>query len=327
MKTLQPKPVASYLAAVPDAMKDEPLSGHTTLRIGGLAKLFVVAGTNDELIAAVEAAKRLDIPWVILGGGSNTLVSDDGFEGVVIMAGNRKIVIDGTCIVADAGAFTVTVARQAAEAGLLGFAWGATVPGTIGGATVGNAGCFGGEMKDILTTVEAYDVTASKRLTLANDACGFAYRESRFKREPLLVLSVTLALKAGNAEAAQKEIETMVSKRKSSQPLGEASAGCMFKNFEYTDASALDILKRHVDEVPSDMLAKKRIPAGWLIDRLGLKGMSVGKTAVSGTHANFIVVQNGARAQDVIALTSMVKMKVRDDLGILLEDELRLVGF
>ncbi|MFH1077871.1 MAG: UDP-N-acetylmuramate dehydrogenase [Patescibacteria group bacterium] len=327
MKILTPKLITSYLAAVPDAMKDEPLSGHTTLRIGGKARLFVVAGSADELIAAIEAAKRFSIPWVILGGGSNTLVSDEGYEGVVIMAGNRKIAFDGTRAVAESGAFTTTLARQAADAGLRGFAWGATVPGTVGGAVVGDAGCYGKEMKDVVVEVEAYDPATSKRMMLANTDCRFGYRESRFKAEPFVVLSATLALEAGDAEAAKEEIETLMAKRRMTQPLGEASAGCMFKNFSFEDESVLAILKRRVPNIPPEMLAQKRITAGWLIDRLDLKGTTIGNASVSEMHANFVVVKPGARAQDVIALTSMIKMRVRDDLGILLEDELRLVGW
>jgi UDP-N-acetylmuramate dehydrogenase len=327
MKQIDQQQIDSYLATVPSAKRDEPMSGHTTLKVGGPARLFVVAETAEALVQAAQAATSVGVPFVVIGGGSNVLVSDEGFEGVVIVASDRTVTVDGTNVTAAAGAFTSLVARKAGEAGCAGFEWGATVPGTIGGATYGNAGCFGGEMKDVVASVDALDVAKGERVTLQNAECGFGYRDSRFKREPFVILSVTLALKQGDAAGIAKAIDALMEKRKASQPLGAGSAGCLFKNFMYDDDAVLEILKRHVDEIPADMLNAKRISAGWLVDRLGLKGTKVGGAQVSPEHGNFIVNTGTARAQDIIALSSIVKMKVRDDLGILLEDEVQLVGF
>ena len=218
------------------------------------------------------------------------------------------------------------LARATAEAGLTGFEWGAGVPGTIGGAVYGNAGCFGGEVRDVVVSVDAYDVTNRKRVTYPNAECRFGYRDSRFKHEPHVILSITMELKIGDVASAKAKIDGIMEKRKASQPQGTFSAGCLFKNFEFTDSSEIEKLQRE-DEVPEEMLKSKRISAGWLIDKLGLKGTTVGRAQISPVHGNFLVNLGGARAQDVLALSSLVKMKVRDELGVMLEEEVQYLGF
>jgi UDP-N-acetylmuramate dehydrogenase len=182
-------------------------------------------------------------------------------------------------------------------------------------------------MKGVVSAVEAYDVANDRRVTYTNAECRFGYRDSRFKHEPHLILKTTLTLEPGDPAECKRKIEEIMAKRKESQPQGAFTAGCLFKNFEYADDAALDILKRQGDDIPAAMLAQKRIGAGWLIDKLGLKGTTVGKAQVSPVHGNFLVNLGGARAQDVLALSSLVKMKVRDELGILLEDEVQYLGF
>ncbi len=326
MHALSEAQVASFLAAFPATKRDEPMAAHTYMKIGGPARLYLVAPTAEDLIKAMETAKAQGIPWYVFGGGSNLLVSDVGYEGVVIQATLRGVAMDGTAVTAQAGDLTVLVSRAAADAGLTGFEWGVGVPGTIGGAVYGNAGCFGGEMKDVVETVDAYDVAKGARVRYANADCRFAYRESRFKHEPHLLLGATLRLAKGDAATSKAKLEGIMAKRKDTQPQGAFSAGCLFKNYEYTDGSALDILRRE-DEVPAEMLKAKRLAAGWLIDTLGLKGKTMGKAQISPVHGNFLVNLGGARAQDVLALSSYVKMKVRDELGILLEDEVQYLGF
>jgi UDP-N-acetylmuramate dehydrogenase len=326
MTALTDAQIAAFVAVFPAAKRDEPMAVHTYLKIGGPARLYVVVTTADELVKAVETAKANAIPWYVFGGGSNLLVSDDGYQGVVIQAGLRGMSVQGAKVTAQAGDFTGAVARAAVEAGLTGFEWGVGVPGTMGGAVYGNAGCFGGEMKDVVETVDAFDVTKGARVSLTNAECGFGYRDSRFKREPHLILGATLVLVPGDATVAKAKLDGIMSKRKDTQPQGAFSAGCLFKNYDFKDESELDILRRE-DEVPADMLAVKRIGAGWLIDKLGLKGKAIGKAQISPVHGNFLVNQGGARAQDVLALSSYVKMKVRDELGILLEDEVQYLGF
>lgn len=326
MMTLTDEQVARYLAKIPNAKRDEPIAPKTYLKIGGPARLFVVANSSEELLASVDAAGEAGIPFYVMGGGSNILVSDEGYEGVLIQAGNRNYKIEGETVTAEAGVFTGLLAREAAKAGLEGFEWGIGVPGTMGGATYGDAGCFGGEMRDVVTNVRAYDLTNKREVNYSNTECKFAYRESRFKHEPHIILETTMTLKKGDAAIAQQKLEEIMGKRKGTQPQGAFTAGCLFKNVECENESDFDIARRTL-EIPQEMIDAKKIPAGWLIDKLDLKGKTIGKAQVSPVHGNFLVNLGGATASDVIQLSSFVKMKARDELGIFLEDEVQYVGF
>jgi UDP-N-acetylmuramate dehydrogenase len=325
-KAMIEQSIQEFIAAFPTAKRDELMARRTLLKIGGPAQIYLVAENSDDLIRAVQTARRLEIPYYIFGGGSNLLVSDEGFSGVVIQLADHAFSIQGETVTAAAGALTGLVAQQAAKTGLTGFEWAATIPGTLGGAVYGNSGCFGGETKDAVVSVEVYDVEKDQRATLKNKDCRFAYRDSRFKHEPLIILKVVLKLNLGNAETSLQKIDEIMTKRRDAQPQGQFSAGCLFKNFEYADESVLEKLKGQF-EIPQAMLKNKTISAGWLIDQLGLKGAKIGQAQISPMHGNFMVNLGGARAQDVIALSSLVKMKVRDELGILLEDEVQLLGF
>lgn len=327
MVALMQDTVAEYKRRIPGVMEREPMAKHTSFRVGGAARLYVVAATPEAMIAAIQAAKDLGIPFYVYGGGSNLLVADEGFEGVIVQAANRGIKIEGERIVVDAGAITAMVARQSVEAGLTGFEWAIGVPGTIGGAVYGDAGCYGGEMRDVIESVDAYRLSDGQRVTLTNAQCGFGYRTSFFKQEPHLIFSSVLRLvKSPDAAASKKKMEDIIAMRKEKQPLESSSAGCVFKNFEFDDEKELEILKRHLD-VPPSMMAKKQIPVGWLIDQVGMKGKSLGEVEVSSKHGNFFINKGKARAQDIVALISLVKMKVRDELGIELHEEAQFVGF
>lgn len=327
MKPLTAEQIAAYREQIPATQENEPMDKHTSFRVGGAARLYVVAPDADALILAVQAAIALDIPWYVFGGGSNLLVSDDGYEGVMIQMANRAIRIDGETVTADAGAITSLVARQSVEAGLTGFEWAVGVPGTIGGALFGDAGCYGGEMRDVVVSVDAFRVRDGERVTLTKEQCGFGYRTSMFKSEPHLILSCVLRLtKSPDIAASKQKMEDIMAQRKEKQPLASSSAGCIFKNFEFTDEKELEILRRQV-EVPQSMIDKGQIPVGWLIEQAGMKGKVLGDVEVSTKHCNFFINKGRARAQDILALISLVKMKVRDDLGIELHEEAQYVGF
>jgi UDP-N-acetylmuramate dehydrogenase len=327
MHPLTEQQIKTFLTIFSEAKRDEPLAPHTYLKIGGPAQLYFEASTADDLIGAIETAKAQNLPWYVLGGGSNVLVSDDGYRGLVIRYLDNAFTVRERTVSASSGASTVVVAKAAAEAGLTGFEWGTTVPGTIGGAICGNAGCFGGEMKDLVVSVDAYDPGSAKRVALPKVQCKFAYRDSIFRHKPLIILKTLLSLAPSDKERVLAKAQELQEKRKQTQPQGELSAGCMFKNFEYASEADLDGLKRQGDSIPDEMLKRKSISAGWLVEKLGLKGTNVGAAKVSEAHGNFIVNTGGARAQDVLQLTSLVKMKVRDELGVMLEDEVQLVGF
>jgi len=306
----------------------EPLAKHVNIRIGGPADFYVEAKSSEELVLAVEAALADGLPYVVLGGGSNSLPSDEGFRGLVIQAANRGWRIEDERVYAEAGVPSAFLARKAAEAGLTGLEWAVSLPGTIGGAVRGNAGCFGGETKDAVVSVDALRVTdgSTERVVYSNEDCRFGYRDSAFKRSSDVVLDVELELTQAPKEECLAKLDAVLSKRKLEQPSDNPSAGCMFKNFEYRDESDVAKLRATID-VPKEFLDAKRIPAGWLIEQADLKGESIGGASVSEKHGNFLVNRGDATASDVLQLISLIKMRIRDGYGVQLEEEVQLLGF
>lgn len=308
--------------------KDEPLAKHVHIRIGGPADFYIEANSSEEISLAVVSALSDQLPFAIFGGGSNTLPSDDGFRGLVIQAANRGWKIDDVRVTAEAGVPSGFLARKTAEAGLTGLEWAVSLPGTIGGAVRGNAGCFGGEIKDALVSVEILRVTDGhiERSTCVKEECGFGYRESRFKRSQDVILSATFALVHAPKDACLKNIDDVLSQRKADQPSNAPSAGCMFKNFDFNNESELATLRKRVD-VPDAFLRAKRLPAGWLVEQADLKGTTIGGAKVSEKHGNFLQNIGTATASDVLQLIALIKTRVRDEYGIQLEEEVQLLGF
>jgi UDP-N-acetylmuramate dehydrogenase len=327
MNALTAEQVTAYKKRVPSVTENESMAKHTSFRVGGSSRLYVVAPSANAILQTVQAAIDLSIPWYVYGGGSNLLVSDDGFEGVIVQAANRAISIKDETVMADAGAITAMVVRRSVDAGLTGLEWAVGVPGTIGGALYGNAGCYGGEMKDVVASVDAFRLKDNKRVQLTNEECQFGYRTSLFKNEQHLIFGCTMKLAQTQDIAASKmRMEEIMTMRREKQPLEASSAGCVFKNFEFIEEKELDILRRSLD-VPQGMIDKKQISSGWLIEQAGLLGKSIGDIEVSKKHGNFFINKGNARAQDIVALISLVKMKIRDDLGIELQEEVQYVGF
>jgi UDP-N-acetylmuramate dehydrogenase len=306
--------------------ENEPLAKHLNIRIGGPARWFVEARNTQDFIDAVNLAQSVAVEYFILGGGSNTLVADNGFAGLVIKAANRAMRIEGNRLFAEAGVISSAAARASAEAGLRGFEWAVSLPGTIGGGIRGNAGCFGGEMRDTLESVRVLRKGAV--LTLSNTDARFAYRHSLLKESGNddVVLDAVFKLTAGSREEALAQIQKNLAGRKASQPLGASSAGCMFKNFEWTDDVRIAQLQEHYD-IPQEYLQRKRIPAGWIIEKLGLKGAAVGDAEVSLQHGNFLLNKGHATAENILRLVSQVKKQVNEHVGIALEEEVVHVGF
>ena len=304
----------------------ESLTRHVNIRIGGPALWFVEARNTQDLIDAVNMAQSVAVEYFILGGGSNTLVADTGFAGLVIKAANRAVRIEGDRMFVEAGAISSAVARASADAGLRGFEWAVSLPGTIGGAVRGNAGCFGAEMKDSVELVRVF--RRGEILSLSNADLHFAYRHSLLKENDNddVVLDVVLKLTIGDRTEASAQIEKMLAGRKATQPLGASSAGCMFKNFEWSDHAQIAQLQKIID-VPQEFIDRKRIPAGWIIEKLGLKGLSVGDAEVSPQHGNFLLNKGHATAEDILSLVTKVKKQVSNETGILLEEEVIHIGF
>jgi UDP-N-acetylmuramate dehydrogenase len=281
--------------------RDVPLGPMTTLRVGGPADRLAEPKTRDELLATLDVARTAAVPWMVIGNGSDLVVADAGIRGLVIRNRARAIAIDGTKVTADAGTPMALLVKRATAAGLAGLEWGIAVPGTLGGAVWANAGAHGGEIRDRLTTVETWDPATGALSLLPGGACRFAYRESRFKHEPLVVIAATLALETDAPEAVADRVDAFQAQRAATQPLAEQNAGSVFRN------------------PPGDH-------AGRLIDAAGLKGERVGTAAVSTRHANFIVTDRDGRAADVRQLGDRVRAAVEAASGVRLEYEIAFVG-
>lgn len=284
----------------------EPMSKHLTFRIGGAARFFVEVKDAGELIDAIEFAKQKKLPWFVLGGGSNTLCSDKGYDGMVIQMSNRDAKVDptGCTLSSGAGAMSVSVSRAAEAAGLSGIEWMVSLPGTIGGAVRGNAGCFGGEMKDVVESVRV--LRDGEIVELTNADCQFAYRESIFKHNTDVIIDVTFKLASGNKEEIKTKMAEVLGKRKSTQPTASGTAGCAFKN---------------------PLVDGKLQSCGKIIDDLGLKGTKIGGISISDVHGNFLINDGTATADQVIQLISLIKTRARNELGVQLQEEIQYLGF
>jgi len=305
-------------------LENVPLSKYTTLKIGGPAKYFFDASSSDDITKAVDAAKELGINYMMLGGGSNILVSDSGFDGLVIHATNDNMRIQGQKIYVEAGALNSQVVKETVNAGLTGLEWLATIPGTIGGAVYGNAGCYDHSIKEFISKVDVYRDGQKKRLNKKD--CQYSYRESIFKKNKDMILSAEFTLEEGEKAKGQKIVQDLIARRTKTQPKG-ICAGSTFKNYKFKDEADLVDLKKKVKNIPQEFLKDMIIPAGWLLEQVGAKGMEMGDLQVSEEHANWIMNRGKGRADQFIMLTSELKTKVRDELGIQLHEEIQLVGF
>jgi len=307
--------------------ENEILALHTTFKIGGPAKYFYVAHDSSQLLRAVKSAEKLNIPYVILGWGSNVLVSDDGFPGLVIKSTSDRYEISGQEISAEAGFSLNRLVGLAAQAGLSGLEQFVGIPSSVGGAARGNAGAFGVGLGDRILWVEVYQDGKIKKFSQTE--MEYAYRESRLKHEPGIILSVMMKLEKTDPALIQQKVIEKIKSRKNI-PL-EPSAGCVFKNCEL-DKIQIDE-SRIVKELDvtleewREATKFKKLPIGYIVDRLGLKGKIIGGAKVSEKHGAFIVNIGTARAEHVLMLISDIKMEVRNKLGIQLQEEIEYIGF
>lgn len=281
---------------------DEPMSRHTTFRIGGNADYFVKPGNADEVAAVIVVCREYNIPYFILGNGSNLLVSDDGYRGMIIniMDNMDSVTVDGRIITAQAGAMLVRVSVMARDNALTGLEFASGIPGTIGGAVYMNAGAYGGEMKNVVKTVRAID-EYGRIYELESEKMDFSYRHSIVEERKLIVLEVTLELEHGSREAIDDRMKELAEARRSKQPLEYPSAGSTFKR-------------------PEGYFAGK------LIMDAGLRGYSVGGAQVAEKHCGFVINKGGATASDVVELIRDVQHDVDDKFGVTLEPEVKMLG-
>ena len=285
------------------AKRDEPLAPYTAMRVGGPADLLIVCESVDEMVKAVALARKHETPWLILGGGCNVLVADAGVRGLVIVNHAAAIAFNGRTVRTEAGALLAVVARQSVERGMAGLEWAAGLPGTIGGAVVGNAGAFDGDVESVLRRATVLE-PGGEVVERHGEWFEFDYRLSRIKREKPgrrpVVLSVVFELRPDNPEAVTARAEEILEWRRTRHPSG-ATMGSTFKN-------------------PPDS------HAGYLIEQAGLRGCFIGGAQISEMHGNFFMNTGGATAADVLALIEYARAEVKRQFGVDLELEIELVG-
>ncbi len=303
---------------LPGVRRDVRLKDHTTFRIGGPAKYFFVAKTSEDIEKAVSAARHFKIPFFILGTGSNVLAPDKGFSGLVVKIQNTKYKILNTKVWAEAGVSMATLVKETGELGLAGLEWAGGLPGTVGGGVRGNAGAFGGEIKDAIVQVEAID-QKGKRRTFSRKECQFRYRSSTFKEKNLVVLNSTFQLRKGKREEIQAVAKDHIRYREERHPLEYPNAGSIFKNCDAKKFSA-KLQKQFKDVIKIDPFPV--VPTAYLIAQAGLKGLRVLDAQVSEKHPNYIVNLGNARAKDVWELIVKVKKRIKKQFGIELEEEI-----
>lgn len=303
---------------------DESLAKYTTFKIGGPAKYFFIASDNEDLVRAVTFARKLKIPSYVLGGASNVLISDQGFNGLIIINQAKDIIFkQDNRVVADAGVNLMELVNKTVEADLTGLEWAAGIPGTVGGAVRGNAGAFGSQMADDFVGAEV--MRGGKQFILKKDQCEFGYRDSIFKHNKDLIITAEFQLQPGDKVQSQAKIKEILNQRQTKQPLQYPSAGSVFTNVMINSQNQ-DVVAK-LGNLPPEYLEYKKIPAAWLIEQLDLKGKTIGGAQISDKHANFIINTGKATANDVIQLISLVKMKLRNTYAIELMEEIEYVGF
>jgi UDP-N-acetylmuramate dehydrogenase len=297
-------PIDMLYAKLGDKVKENvSLAPYTSARIGGPADVLITAESADELARIIKLLWKLDLDYIMLGGGSNVLVSDKGVRGVVVL--NRAKAVrfhngDEPSVTAESGVVFSNLANRCASKGFSGLEWAATVPGTIGGAVYGNAGAFGGDMAGNLITAEL--LTENGREKFTAEQMGYGYRTSLLKRgeSDAIVLCAELRLSNATKEEVTVKIEQFSAHRKATQPPG-ASMGSMFKN-------------------PNGDYA------GRLIEESGLKGRRIGNAEISPLHGNFFVNHDNTKASDIFALIQLVQKTVKEKQGVDLELEIELIG-
>lgn len=291
-----------------------------SFRIGGETKFFKEARTIEELVQSIHRTHRENLPLFVLGGGTNILWDDSGFDGLVLKPAIETLRKNEFEVTAGAGVLISDLLEFVIRYGFSGLEWAGGLPGTVGGAVRGNAGAFGGEIKNLIKEVLSLDVKTSKLIRRNNNECEFSYRTSVFKtnnRE--IIIEIILSLSPGKVDNIRDAIENKISYRRERHPIEHPNAGSIFKNVSIIEYPNLD-LERFDHIIKQDPFPI--IPAAFLISEAGLKGVSCGGAMISPKHPNFIVNVLNASSQDVKNLIKLIKSKVFDESSIELEEEI-----
>jgi UDP-N-acetylmuramate dehydrogenase len=300
------------------------LSPMTTFRIGGPARWLIDVMSVSEIRKAIAFAKEQDVPYTLIAGGSNVLVADAGVRGVVIHLYDGRHRIAGDFIYAEAGTPLETLMRESAAAGLSGWESLAGIPGSIGGAVRGNAGAFGTEIADVVEAVRAYNTQTDQLYDFEKGSCEFAYRESIFKKDPRWIITqVILKLTPGDSTESHKNIQKTIAEREKRHIQKIRAAGSFFKN-----PAAPPAVRALYEYEKKTLCEGRRVPAGWLIEKVGAKGASIGGAASSEQHPNYLINSSGdALSSDVLSLAEQLQTAVFERYKINLEPEVSLIGF
>jgi len=298
------------------------LADQTTFRVGGPARYFVTAWQVEEAIEALEFARGKNIPVFILGAGSNVIFPDHGFFGLVLKPRLMSMELKGQTAKVGAGVIMDTLVRKTTARGWAGLEWAGGLPGTVGGAIRGNAGAYGGEMKDNIAEVTSVDIATGKLETRGREQCHFSYRQSVFKETRELILSATLSFAKADKNEIEEIAEAHRQQRIDRHPLEYPNAGSIFKNIPVAQAQP-EVIKEFKEVIKTDPFPV--IPAAAVIARAGLRGVCCRQACVSDKHTNFIINKGGALSSDIVLLIDRVKQTVREKYNLSLEVEPEIV--
>jgi len=305
-----------------DIRENVPLAEMTTFKIGGLARYFVDAKNDAAIKEAIQWAKSKGVPFLMHAGGSNVLVPDDGIDALVIKVTCRERTLGGPRLTANAGCTLLEMICMASDAGLGGWEKLAGIPGSIGGAIRGNAGAFGSEIKDVIENVNALNSETYEVRDFKNAECDFSYRQSFFKKHPeWIILRGTVRLTPVNTYESRQLIKETITEREKRHLQNVQAAGSYFMN-----PVAPDWVQQMFEKEKGMKARNGRVPAGWLIEKAGLKGAREGGAVASEQHPNYIVNENDASSNDVIRLALRIKKAVKDLFEVELEEEAVVIG-
>jgi len=311
------------LAAIPGLRvnEDEPLAQHTRFGIGGPARLFAESAAREPFLEALRIVFDTGVPWTLIGGGTNLVVSDQGFDGVVLRYTGGAISGEGPLVQVEAGAVLQDLVDQSIARGLSGLHTMTGIPGGVGGAIYGNAGAYGHSIQESVARVWFFDGTALRSLT--NAQCEFRYRESIFKAEKnWIIIAAELEMPCGDAATLKAEADAILDLRNRKYPPEMKCAGSIFKNLLLRDlAPAVR------EQIPSQVIREGKVPSAWFLEQVGGKGMRDGDIHVADYHANLIYNAGSGSARQVRAMIAELKKRVNQRFGIELEEEVQYVGF
>jgi UDP-N-acetylmuramate dehydrogenase len=313
----------AHLSAIPNLIvtRDAPLSRYTRFGIGGPATILVEGRSEEALVAALQLVEEFSVAHVVIGAGTNLVVSDDGFDGVVIRFTGRHITANGTVVRAEAGAELQELIDFAISRELGGLETMTRIPGSVGAALYGNAGAYGHSISEFVVGVRYFDGTEIRELD--NPACEFAYRESVFKRNKhWLVISVDVELIPADPGPLRRSAREIQEIRDTKFPPTMRCAGSIFKNLIHANLpdSAAGV-------VPQAVIKGGKVPSAWFLEQVGAKGMRRGEIRVADYHANLIYNDGAGTAKDLRALVDELKRRTLDRFGVQLEEEVQYVGF